>query len=156
MQEYYPPVGSYFKLEFGNAVQNDSSTAAIFQEVSGISEDVATEEITEGGENRFKYKVPSFRKYDNLILKRGFIGENSPLADWCQKVIQSDLNCPITPKDIQLTLLNEKGAPLMTWNFINAWPVKLSISNLRGHENVLVLDTLEFAYNHFSRIPLTS
>lgn len=58
----YPTVGFYFQV----TIENETYS---FKEVSGISSEVSTEEITEGGENRFKYKVPTHVKYSNLELK---------------------------------------------------------------------------------------
>lgn len=72
MSNYYPPLGFHFKIEFGN--QKDEYQ---FQSVSGLNVDLETEEIAEGGENRFKHKLPLRARYPNLVLKRGI------LSIWC-------------------------------------------------------------------------
>lgn len=147
MGVYYPPVGFYFKLSLTGVT---SSLDFAFQEVSGISAEMGTEEITEGGENRFKYKVPTGAKYGNLILKRGLVTVNSQLGAWCMQTIGSDLSAVITTKTINVTLMGPNEKPLMAWNFINAWPVKWSISDLKSMEGEVVVESIEFAYNYFN------
>ncbi|HEY1038131.1 MAG TPA: phage tail protein [Bacteroidia bacterium] len=149
MGVYYPPVGFYFKLSFAGV------TTAIdyaFQEVSGITSEMGVEEITEGGENRFKYKLPSGAKYGNLIVKRGLVTPDSQLATWCANTVGSDLSQPIAPKTINVMLMDANAQPLMIWNFINAWPVKWSVSDFKSQEGEVVIESIEFAYNYFRTI----
>jgi phage tail-like protein len=147
MGVYYPPVGFYFKLSITGV---SSSLDFAFQEVSGITSEMGMEEITEGGENRFKYKVPTGTKYGNLIVKRGLVTNNSQLATWCSKTIGSDLSDAITTKTINVTLMNQNSQPLMTWNFMNAWPVKWSVSDFKSMEGEIVVESIEFAYTYFN------
>ena len=71
MPFYYPPSGFHFKVEFIGVDGMNTDTEQRFQEVSGLSFEVETEPLREGGENRFEYKLPKRIKYPNLILKRG-------------------------------------------------------------------------------------
>ncbi|MCF6357307.1 MAG: phage tail protein, partial [Draconibacterium sp.] len=99
MAEYYPPLGFHFKVEFTN-IEGEFQ----FQSVSGLTVSLETEEIAEGGENRFKHKLPVKTSFPNLILKRGLL-VNSDLIKWCRKAVE-DFN--ITPTDIVISLLNEE------------------------------------------------
>jgi phage tail-like protein len=54
-----------------------------FQEVTGLTATVSTEDVEEGGQNRFVHKLPKGTSYDNLILKRGII-KNSKLVECCK------------------------------------------------------------------------
>ena len=85
MAAYYPPVGFHFKVEFQD-IENRTNDHQ-FQSVSGLSVDLETEEIAEGGENRFKHKIPVRTKYPNLVLKRGLLID-SGLIEWCKKAIR--------------------------------------------------------------------
>lgn len=77
---YYPPVGFYF----GVSIEGFNDTIdAEFQSVSGLSVDIETEEYAEGGENRFKHKLPVRTKFPNLVLKRGLVVKDSSLLKWC-------------------------------------------------------------------------
>jgi hypothetical protein len=48
---YYPPVGFHFKVEVQDLPAKEDDVK--FTEVSGLSVEMGTEEIAEGGENRF-------------------------------------------------------------------------------------------------------
>ena len=70
MGAYYPPWGFYYKVEFG--ISEDRNDAR-FQTVSGLSVEYDYESFKEGGENRFKHKLPVRTKYADLVLKRGML-----------------------------------------------------------------------------------
>ena len=149
MNDFYPPVGFYFTLSF------DSDTTGVdtsFKEVSGITMEMGTEEITEGGNNNFKHRVPTSVKFSNLVLKRGLVPKDSPIVQWCLDTLGGSLTEAIETKTILVSLLNEKGQPLNSWSFANAWPVKWSASDLNSMNNELVIETLEFSYSQFTKI----
>jgi phage tail-like protein len=143
MSNYYPPLGFHFLVEFAN--QSDEYQ---FQSVSGLSVDLETEEIKEGGENRFKYKLPVRAKYPNLILKRGLL-VNSGLIDWCNAATEG---FDFKPTDIIIKLLNEENQPLVSWNIVQAYPVKWSIGEFAAEESKIVIETLELTYYYFKTI----
>lgn len=120
-----------------------------FQEVSGLAFKTNTEEISEGGENRFINFVPNVTKYTNLVVKRGLVKVNSQLATWCLQTVGSDLSAHIVPKNITLSLMDTNAKPLQTWDIINAWPVKWDTSDLKSMEGEIVIETLEFAFSYF-------
>ena len=67
MAVYYPPVGFHFRVDFGIAPQGDLDGR--FQEVSGLASELGSEEVVEGGENRFSHRLPGRAKFGNLVLK---------------------------------------------------------------------------------------
>jgi phage tail-like protein len=146
MGVYYPPVNFYFKLSFTGI---SSALDYAFQEVSGLNSEMGYEEIQEGGENRFKYKVPSGAKYNNLVVKRGLVTFNSQLAQWCNDTVLSDLSAKVEPKNITVMLMDANGKALMTWSFVNAWPVKWSVSDLESSKGEISIESIEFAYNYY-------
>jgi len=147
MAAYYPPVGFHFKVEFPSAITSKDKDYQ-FQSVSGLSVDLETEEIAEGGENRFKHKIPVRTKYPNLVLKRGLLVD-SDLIKWCRDAIE---DFEIEPIDVIVKLLNEKHQPLLTWNVIHAYPVKWSIGDFNAEENKLAIESIELTYNYFKTI----
>jgi phage tail-like protein len=146
MDNVYPPVAFYFRLSFSGA---SAATDASFKEVSGISMEMDTEEIAEGGNNNFKHRVPTSVKYSNLILKRGMVPKGSVVATWCMETFNDGLASYIKPKTIIVTLLNENGLPLKAWKFVNAWPVKWAVADLNSMNNDILIESLEFAYSYF-------
>jgi phage tail-like protein len=140
MADYHPPLGFHFKVEFANLKGEFQ-----FQSVSGLTVDLETEEIAEGGKNRFKHKLPVKTKFPNLVLKRGMLVD-SKLIKWCREAVD-DFN--ITPTDLTISLLNEKHEPLITWNVVHAYPVKWATADFNAEESKMVVETIELAYNYF-------
>ncbi len=146
MIENYPPVGFHFVVSFGGL--DSSSDDSRFSEVSGISQEFGREEIVEGGENRFRHKLPLPVKYQNLVLKRGLL-TNSAVIGWIKNSLN---NFDIHPIDLTVSLLNEKHEPLQTFGFVNAYPVKWSVSDFNASENSIVVESIEFAYQYFKKV----
>ncbi|MEE4000783.1 phage tail protein [Tenacibaculum sp. FZY0031] len=140
---YYPPVGFSFQVEFVDVSTSQGDNS--FQSVSGLSVDLETEEITEGGENRFKHTIPVRSKYANVVLKRGMLMD-SEVINWCKKAVT---NFEIQPSDINVMLLGEDGQTIQTWNIVRAYPVKWNVGDFNAEESKLVIETLELTYNYF-------
>ncbi|QMV15971.1 phage tail protein [Vibrio spartinae] len=135
----------YFRV----SVPGTSSSDAAFQEVSGLSKELGTEDVVCGGENRFKYRLPTVATFQNLVLKRGITSAESSLIDWVKDTLDNGLATAIQTKDIKVQLLNENGDVSMSWSFVCAYPVKWSASDLKSQEGEVFIETLEFAYQYF-------
>ncbi len=150
--EHYPPPGFHFKVTFeldgvleGVVVEENDFR---FQEVSGLSAEVAVETLHEGGENRFSHRLPGRTKFANLVLKRGLV-TSSALIEWFRNAIEA---LEIKPVDMAVTLLDEAHEELTTWNFVKAWPLKWSFSNLNAQNNSLMIETVELSYQYCTRL----
>ena len=141
MSNYYPPLGFHFKVEFANQIGEYE-----FQSVSGLNVEFETEQVAEGGENRFKHKLPVSTRYPNLVLKRG-IRVDSSLTKWCREALE---DFDIKPTNITISLLNEEHEPLMTWNVVHAYPIKWSVSEFNAEKSQLTIESVELAYNYFN------
>jgi len=141
----YPLTSFYFRLSFPT-VSGTLDTS--FSEVSGLEVEMGLEEIAEGGENRFKHRVPTGVKYQNLVLKRGIASLVSPLSVWCETILTGGLSDALAPKTVVLSLLNENSLPIKNWTFMNSWPVKWSFSPLNSMNNEILIETLELTYDY--------
>ena len=158
---YYPPVSFHFDVRIigiFDALSTATGAAGLtanvdgkFMEVSGISVDNSTgsEEVAEGGENRFVYRLPGHAKYSPLVLKRGFVSSLSSLGEWLEETFKGGYNAPLSNKNILVTLLGDDGSPLMGWLFINAYPTKWQVSNFNSQQNEFLTETMEFSYTRF-------
>jgi phage tail-like protein len=144
MNIHQPPVSFFFSVKFTRISNKDLDTR--FQSISGLSVDVQTETIKEGGENRFEHVIPVRTKYQNLVLKRGVVTDSS-LIDWCLNTFQ---NLEIRPADLTISLLNQEQMPLMTWNVVGAWPKKWTVDDLNAMESKVLIETLELQYQYFA------
>lgn len=143
----YPLPAFYFKVTFAST-QGNSDTS--FQEVSGISSEMETEPIVEGG-NQYTRLLPKSLKHSNLVLKRGIADMNSPLAMWCRNVLETNFMEPIVPTLVSVYLLNEDGNPLRGWEFSDAYPVKWNVDAFNSTKNEVVIETIELSYMSSSR-----
>lgn len=136
------PVSFYFELSF-------QGEDAAFQEVSGITKELSVEEVVCGGENRFKYRLPTVSTSQNLVLKRALVPSGSQLVYWCANTIDQGLAATITPHDVSLSLLDSNGDVYQKWTFYSAYPVKYSVSDLKSQESGIVIESIELAYTYF-------
>lgn len=116
-----------------------------FQKVSGLSTEVQTETLNEGGENLFARRLPTKINYNNLVLERGYVVGSA---------LNVELNVTFSnfqfyPSDVLVMLLHEDGYPIGAWNCLNAYPVRWSVSDLDGQSNTVLVDTIELAYTRF-------
>lgn len=154
----YPIVGFHFIVRFEGIGDGISigpvsvSTADIdtrWTEVSGLNVEMTTEELIEGGENRFVHKLPVRAKYPNLVLKRGYFASlPSPLITWAEDAIN---NLEIKPCQVQVILLDEHHLPVKIWGFKNAYPVKISMGDFKATDNSFLIETLELTYQFYKK-----
>jgi phage tail-like protein len=150
----YPLPAFYFTLQVlgkpGSGAWHPDADAS-FQEISGIEAERDIELVVEGGENRFVHRLPKAVRYSNLVLKRGVTNRDSFLSKWIGKSLESNLTSRVEKHDLVVALLNEQAAPIVTWTFTNAFPVKYELSALNSQENKILIEALEFAYDTFKR-----
>jgi phage tail-like protein len=155
MPRTYPPVSFFFEVIFQGEGLDKEVVETRFQSVTGLSVDMQTETLKEGGENRFEHILPVRTKYGPLVLKRGIV-KDSKLVSWCQDAI---LNFDIRPMNLLVHLLHVKRSdpnqppedkgPLMSWKVINVWPKKWSLSEFNAEQNAIAIETLELNYSYF-------
>lgn len=119
-----------------------------FQKVSGLSAEINTTTITEGGQNLYTQKTPTGISYNNLVLERGIV-IGSPLFNEFNAALSF---FKFAPSNVIITLLNENSLPLASWLFMKAFPVKWSLSDLDADANAAAIETLELSYTRFQSL----
>ena len=143
-----PPVGFHFLVVFFIAGIIPNPLDIRFQKVSGLSAEIETEDVREGGENVFVHRLPKHVTYGNLSLERGMV-VGSPLNVEFN-VAMSTMR--FAPSNVLVMLLNDKTIPIAGWLFKRAYPVKWSVSDLDANDNSVVIDTMELAYTRFQSL----
>ena len=143
-----PPLNHRFGVFFfaGGVIPNPIDIR--FQKVSGLSAEVSTDSISEGGQNLYSHRLPTKITYNNLVLERG-MAIVSPL--------NIEFNAAFSffkfaPSNVLVTLFSEKNIPLAGWMFIKAYPVKWALSDLDATSSSVAIDTMELAYTRFQII----
>ncbi|MEG1556723.1 MAG: phage tail protein [Bacteroidales bacterium] len=126
----------YFQVKIGDAEMN-------FQEVSGLDAEAQIIEYRHGNSPVFStIKMPGIKKYGNVTLKKGVFVKDNGLWDWFSKI---KLNT-IERKNVVINLLDESGAPTMVWTLNNAWPTKITGTDLKSDGNEVAVESLEIAH----------
>jgi phage tail-like protein len=157
MAHYYPPPVFHFKVEVrlaGLALPDGRTFRANdndvrFAEAGGLSMEMTSEELPEGGENRFVQKYPLRAKYPELVLKRGLL-VGSSVFEWMRAAIQ---DFQILPTSVFVMLLNREHEALMTWHLVNAYPTKWTLGDLNASGNTVAIETLQMYYQYFTVDP---
>lgn len=143
----YPPVAFHFAVSIGNGAVADAS----FTEVSGIGSEMQMESLTEGGENRFVWQLPTGVKHGNLELKRGVANQTSPLMKWCKSTLEGELATALQLKVVIVQLLGASGEVLRAWQFNDAYPVKWSVDGFSSTKNDVAIEQIALSYSYMQR-----
>lgn len=128
-----------------------------FQKVSGLSAELGSTSINEGGQNLYAHRLPDRANYGNLKLERGFNSSPipSPLTAEFNHVFSQ---FKFHPSNVVVMLFDEyqliPAAPIAAWTFVNAYPVKWSVSELNAESNTVLIDSMELAYSRFQTLRL--
>jgi len=114
-----------------------------FQEVSGLDMEAQPIEYRAGDSKAFSVvKMPGIKKYSDVTMKKGVFKSDNKFFNWF-KEIQMNV---IKRKAITISLLDEAGAPVMTWKLENAWPMKISGTDLKSTGNEVAVETIVIAH----------
>ena len=136
--------GSNWPLpKFYFTVETDSLPEATFQECSGLDTEAQPIEYRHGNSPIFStIKMPGLVKTSNVTLKKGIFVNDNKFYDWYAKI---KMNI-ILREPVVISLLDETGAPKMVWTLSNAWPTKVTGTDLKSDGNEVAVETLELAH----------
>jgi phage tail-like protein len=143
---YVPPPVFSFRVDIDGAEGETS-----FQEVSGLQVELDTEEVIEGGENRFAHKLPVRTKYSNLMLKRGVVTTASLFGQWVSQAMSLGLVRQGSARTIVVQLLDEQRNPLVAWKVFGAYPLRWEHGGLDSMRDEVLTETIELGYQFFTR-----
>lgn len=114
-----------------------------FQEVSGLDMESEAIEYRAGNNPVFsKVKMPGLKKFSNITMKKGVFKSDNALFDWFNEI---NMNI-ITRKALTISMLDESGSPTMVWKVQNAFPIKISGTDLKAEGNEVAVETIEIAH----------
>ena len=128
----YPMPKFHFQVQWGG-------TKIGFTEVTGL--EVTTEKIEyrDGASKEYhKIRMPGMQTFGDLTLKRGVFAADNEFYDWWNTVA---LNT-VERRDITISLLNEAHQPVIVWKIKNAWPTKVTSTDLNASGNDTAIETL--------------
>ena len=128
--------------KFHFEVKWDSNVMS-FQEVSGL--DIQSEEIKYRSDDSKQFsviKMPGMKKFGNVTMKKGVFKGDNKFWDWLNQIkLNTIKRVPIT-----ISLLDESSAPTMVWTLANAWPTKISSTDLKAESNEVAIESIEIVH----------
>ena len=112
-------------------------------EVSGLETEYDMIEYRAGDSPVFtKQKMPGMRKASDVSLKKGIFKDDKAMWDWINSI---KLNT-IKRATVTISLLDESGKPVKTWELTNAWPKKITVEGFKADGNTAAIETLILAH----------
>ncbi|MBF0383841.1 MAG: phage tail protein [Magnetococcales bacterium] len=127
----------YFSVQLGD----DDKVS--FQEVDGLDSETQIIEYRHGNSPVFyPIKMPGLGKVGNVTMKKGIFVNDTKFWDWYNEIKMNT----IARRTIVINLLDESGAPKMTWTLNNGWPTKITGTDLKSEGNEVAVESVEIAY----------
>jgi len=126
----------YFRVNWDSNVMQ-------FQEVSGLDIEAQPIEYRHGDSKEFStIKMPGIKKSGNVTMKKGIFKADNKFWDWFKQIQMNTIKrVPVT-----ISLLDEKGEATMVWTLANAWPTKITGTDLKSDGNEVAVETIEIAH----------
>lgn len=114
-----------------------------FQEVSGLDVESQPIEYRAGDSAAFSVvKMPGIKKFSDVTMKKGVFKGDGKFWDWFNEIkMNSVKRVPVT-----ISLLDEGGKPVMVWTLANAWPTKITGTDLKSTGNEVAVETIVIAH----------
>jgi phage tail-like protein len=126
----------YFEVKWDAEVMS-------FQEVSGLDAEAQVIEYRHGDNPVFStIKMPGLTQSSNVTMKKGVFKSDNKFWDWYNQIKMNTIKrIPVT-----ISLLDEAGAPTMVWTLTNAWPTKITATDLNAEGNETAIEEIEIAH----------
>jgi phage tail-like protein len=127
----------YFMVDWGTTMNIP------FQEVSGLNIEAQPLEYRHGNNPGFsEVNMPGIVKNSNVTMKKGVFANDNNFWDWYNKIKMNT----IERQNVVIKLLDEAGNPTMTWTLLNAWPTKISSTDLKSDGNEVAVESIEIMH----------
>ena len=132
----WPLPSFYFQVEWGSHIMR-------FQEVSGLDVEAQIIEYRAGDNPVFSAtKMPGLKKSGNVTMKKGVYKSDNKFWAWFSQIKMNTIKrLPVT-----ISLLDEAGGTTMVWTLTNAWPTKITGTDLKSDGNEVAIETIEIVH----------
>ena len=140
-EPFWPVPKFHFKATIGD------KGAIAFQEVLGLDTDYDSIEYRHANKIELStVKMPGLRKSSDVTLKKGMFRYDPALFNYFAGV-QMNTMAKLT---VTIQLLDEEHKPMFTWTLKNAFPIKVSGTNLNAQNSEVVVEEIVLAHEGLS------
>jgi phage tail-like protein len=75
-------------------------------------------------------------------MKKGIYKGDNKFWVWFNEIKMNT----IKRKPVTISLLDEAGEPTMVWTLLNAWPIKITSTDMKSDDNAVAIETIEIAH----------
>jgi phage tail-like protein len=141
-----PLVQAHFYVSVDGHLNN-----MVFREASGIGSE--SEIVEYKGSTKDDYHtiqaIPGRLKWQKINLKRG-ITDSMDAWNWRKLVEQGNVDGARANGSV--VMVDQNGAEVARWNFVRAWPTKITGPSLNSSTNEVGVEELEIAHEGLERI----
>jgi phage tail-like protein len=140
-----PLVQAHFYVSVDGHLNN-----MVFREASGIGSESEIVEYKGSGQNDYHtiQAIPGRLKWQKINLKRG-ITDSMDAWNWRKLVEQG--NVEGARANGSVVMVDQNGAEVARWNFVRAWPTKITGPSLNSSTNEVGIEELEIAHEGLER-----
>lgn len=131
----------YFELSANGEKTN-------FQEIEGVSTEVALRNNLKDGDNPFKFRLPNLPKGNKLVLKKGQTNIGSNLLQWADQANHQESK-PEKSK-ASLALKDASGKSLVEWTLFNASPGHSKMAATGKKATATEIENLQLNFSFFT------
>ena len=139
-----PLVGFHYAIEVQGIIQG------YFTECSGIGSEhevIEHKVVDEKGREQIQ-KLPGRLKWEDITLKRG-ITDNMDIWDWRDMVVNGQVED--ARRNGSIVMFNQSLDEVARWNFVNAWPVKVTGPSVQADSNEFAVEELVICHEGLYR-----
>jgi phage tail-like protein len=104
-------------------------------------------EYRQGNSKEFStIKMPGIKKFGNVTLKKGIFKDDKGFWDLYKQVTMNTFE----RKTVTISLLDENNDVAMSWTLANAFPSKITVTDLKSDANEAAVETMELAHEGLS------
>jgi len=130
-------------LSWRFTVEIEGITEALFAECEGLKLERDVEEVKEGGNNLFIYKLPGRIKQENIRLRRG-VTYSHKLWEW---FIKGTYMGTVERKNISIIVGDSTQKVVQRWDVLDAWPTRYEGPELKVDSIQAALEMIELAHH---------
>jgi len=86
--------------------------------------------------------MPGLAKVGNVTMRKGVFPSGASFWTWYDEIKMNT----IKRRTVVISLLDEAGNPRMVWTLNNAWPTKITGTDLKSDGNEVAVESIEIAF----------
>jgi phage tail-like protein len=140
-----PLIGFHFGLDIQGVV------TGFFTEVSGLGSEteVVEHKVVSESVQEAVQKIPGRLKWTDITLKRGITAQ---MDMWIWRKMVEDGDIVGARKNGSIIMYDESLAPIAQWDFVNAWPSKVTGPSLQSDSNAFGVEEMTIVHEGIKRV----